>query len=129
MAFAFGAHAPKRIEQPFGRIFAFQIAGDFAAQKSARYRMLGIAAKPGALAIFDVDEEGASVRAIERAYGMADLGGQAKIIATGGALGRAPCWWKCRIPRWRCGMSERLGDLSNGRPPLLTLGKLALHSR
>jgi len=88
-ALAFGANAPQRIQKPLGRIFTLQIAGDFAAQKSAGYGMRGIAAKPGTFAIFDIDEQGAGVRAIERADGMADLGGQAKIIAIGGELGRA----------------------------------------
>ena len=84
--------APLRIEQAVGRVFALQIAGDFAAQKSARDGMLGIAAQAGAFAVLDVDQQGAGVGTIERADGMADVGRQAKIIATGGGFGTRRPW-------------------------------------
>ncbi len=44
-ALTFRAGAPLRIEQAIGRIFAFQILRDFAAEESARNGMIGIAAK------------------------------------------------------------------------------------
>src|SRR2546423_1221083 len=40
---AFSAAAAPRIEQPLRRILALQIFGDFAAQKTARNRMFGVA--------------------------------------------------------------------------------------
>jgi hypothetical protein len=45
--------------------------------------MLGIAAQAAAFAVFDIDEQAASVGAIERAHRVAKFGGQAKIIAIG----------------------------------------------
>ena len=71
-AFAFCAGAPQRMEQAGGRVFALEIARDFAAEKSAGDGVGGIAAELAAAACFvDVDQEGTGVRAIERADGMA----------------------------------------------------------
>ncbi len=80
-AFAFRADAALRVEQAAGRVLALEIAGDFSAQESAGDGMIGIAAQAAAAAVFDVDQQTASVGAIERADGMANFGGQVEIIA------------------------------------------------
>jgi len=69
------------MEQPIGRVLTLEIARHFAAQKSASDGMIGIAAQPTAFAVFDIDEQAAAIRTIERADGMADFRGQGKIIA------------------------------------------------
>ena len=43
--------------------------------------MLRIAAQTAALAVLDVDQQRAAIRAIERADGMSDFSGQVEIIA------------------------------------------------
>ena len=73
-AFALGADAPLRIQQPVGVILALQVLRHFAAQKAARHRMLRIAAQLGGAAVFDVDQQGAAVRTIQRAHGVTDFG-------------------------------------------------------
>ena len=73
-AFAFGADAPLGIEQAVGRVFALEVLRHFAAQKAARDGMVGIAAQPGGAVVFHGDQEGAAVRAVQRAHGMADFG-------------------------------------------------------
>ena len=54
-----------RVKKAIGGVFAFQILGDFSAQKALRYRVIGVAAQPGADAIFHVDEQPAGVRTIQ----------------------------------------------------------------
>ncbi len=44
-AFAFGADALLRIQQPVGMILAFEILRDFAAKKAASYRVVRVAAQ------------------------------------------------------------------------------------
>ncbi len=55
------------------RVLALQVSRHFAAQESARDRMIGIAAQVAAFAVVDIDEQRAAVRAIQRADGMANI--------------------------------------------------------
>ncbi len=73
-AFALGADAPLRIEQAVGMILALEVVRHFAAQESARDRMRRVAAQLRAAAVFDIDQQGAGVGAIERAHGVAGFG-------------------------------------------------------
>jgi len=70
------------LEQAIGRVLTLEVACDFAAEKAARHRVMGIPAQPAALAVLDVDQQTAGVGTIERANGIANLR-QVKIIATG----------------------------------------------
>ena len=72
-AFAFGAHAALRVEQAAGRVFALQVLRHLAAQKTARHGMRRVAAQLGAASVFDRDQQGTAVRAVERAHGVAGL--------------------------------------------------------
>ena len=68
---AFRSRAPQRVEQPVGRIFAFEIASHLAAKEPAGDRVSGVAAKlRSTRVVVDVDEKRAGVRAIESADGM-----------------------------------------------------------
>ena len=85
----FRADAFLRIEQAVRRVLTIEIAGDFAAEKSARHGVIGIPTQAAALTVFDVDQQTAGVGTIERANRMANLR-QVKIIAIGG--GRNGLW-------------------------------------
>ena len=61
-AFALWSDAALRIQQAVGRVFAFEIASDLAAEKAARDGMLGIATQAAAFAVLDVDQEGSRRR-------------------------------------------------------------------
>ncbi len=82
-AFALGADAALGIEQAVGGVFALQVLRHFAAEEAAGDGVGRVAAQFGAVAVFDGDQEGAGVRTIERAHGMADFG-HGEIIASGG---------------------------------------------
>ena len=60
------------MEEPVRRVFAIEIAGYFAAEKSACDRVPGVASELRAAAgLIDINKERAGVRAVERANGMA----------------------------------------------------------
>ena len=54
-------------------VFALQILRDFAAEKPASDRVIGVAAELDTAAVIDGDQDGTGVRAIERADRMTDF--------------------------------------------------------
>ena len=62
------------MEQARGRVFALEIARDFAAEEAAGDGVDRVAAELDAAAIFDGDEQGTAVRTVECADGTADFG-------------------------------------------------------
>jgi hypothetical protein len=82
MSFSFGACAAERVEETAGRVFVFEIAGYFGAEKAARDGMSGIASETAAVILLvDIDEQRAGVGAIEGADGMDCAGHVYMIIA------------------------------------------------
>jgi hypothetical protein len=78
-AFALRSNAALRVEKPFGRVLALEIAGDLAAEETPCDGMAWIATEAAAFAVLDVDQQTASVGAIERADGLADFGRQREL--------------------------------------------------
>src|SRR5258707_4584331 len=60
-ALAFRAHTLLRIQQAVRMVLPFEILRDLAAQESARYGMIGIAAQSRGFTVFYLHQQGASV--------------------------------------------------------------------
>lgn len=66
-AFAFGTDAAEGVLQAVGMVLAFEVLGDFSAEESPRYGVVGIAFQLGGATVFDVYQHGAGIGTIERA--------------------------------------------------------------
>src|SRR5208337_3494453 len=79
------SHPSHRIQHPLRRVHAVQILGNFGAKKSPRNGVLGIALNLGGPAVFDGDQNAASVRAVMRAGSVDDALHLRIIVETGRA--------------------------------------------
>jgi hypothetical protein len=68
-AFSLGANPAQRIEQAFGVILAFEVAGHLAAEETPCDGMMGIALQFQSAAVLDRDHHRAGVGAIQRTGG------------------------------------------------------------
>ena len=69
-AFALGAGTLHGVEEAIGVVFALKVLGDLGAEEAASDRVIRVTAHAFAFAVFDGDEDGAGIRAIESADGV-----------------------------------------------------------